>query len=156
MDELWHGQPPSGAEKTLRVYVSRLRSALADEPVVARTPGCVLEVEADRIDATRFERLLREGRDALGRGAAGLAADRLGAAVALWRGPAPADVADDGTLALEAQRLDELRLVCQARSCPRSSGWSRARSSARSSAPCCARRSEPRRRRRCGTTFPPR
>jgi DNA-binding SARP family transcriptional activator len=111
MDELWHGQPPSGAEKTLRVYVSRLRSALADEPVVARTPGCVLEVEADRIDATRFERLLREGRDALGRGAAGLAADRLGAAVALWRGPARADVDDVGSLALVSQRLVEFRLV---------------------------------------------
>jgi len=113
MEELWHGEPPPGAEKTLRVYVSRLRSALAADAVIARPPGYVLEVEADRIDATRFERLFHEGRDALGRGAAGLAADRLGAALALWRGPALSDVADAGTLALEAQRLDELRLVCR-------------------------------------------
>jgi predicted ATPase/DNA-binding SARP family transcriptional activator len=113
IDDLWHGHPPSGAEKTLRVYVSRLRSALADGVLVARPPGYVLEVEADRVDATRFERLLRDGRDALGRGAAGIAADRLGAALELWRGPALSDVADDGALAREAQRLDELRLACR-------------------------------------------
>ena len=49
---------------------------------------------------------------ALARGAAGLAADRLGAGLALWRGPALAGVGDSGVLALEARRLDELRLVC--------------------------------------------
>ena len=65
-----------------------------------------------RLDVRRFERLLAEGHEALARGAAGLAADRLGAALALWRGPALADVRDSGVLALEARRLDELRLVC--------------------------------------------
>jgi predicted ATPase/DNA-binding SARP family transcriptional activator len=112
-DELWHGEPPAGADKTLRVYISRLRSTLADGSLVARPPGYALEIAAERIDATRFERLVREGRDALGREAAGIAADRLAAALALWRGPALADVADDGALALEAQRLDELHLVCR-------------------------------------------
>ncbi|MDQ3672595.1 MAG: hypothetical protein M3364_09220 [Actinomycetota bacterium] len=63
-------------------------------------------------DARRFEQLLREGQDALARDAAGLAADRLGAALSLWRGSALADVADAGVLALEARRLDELRLAC--------------------------------------------
>ena len=72
-EELWAGAPPPGAAKSLRVYVSRLRSALAAAAVVARPPGYALEVDGDRIDATQFERLLRDGRDALGRGAAGLA-----------------------------------------------------------------------------------
>ena len=112
IDELWPGMPPPGAERTLRVYVSRLRAALAEDPLVARPPGYVLEIEADRLDVDRFERLLGEGREALARGAAGLAADRLCAAIALWRGPALADVGDSGVLALEARRLDELRLVC--------------------------------------------
>jgi predicted ATPase/DNA-binding SARP family transcriptional activator len=112
IDELWNGAPPPGAEGTLRVYVSRLRSVLGENSVFARPPGYVLEVVADRLDANRFERLLREGRDALVRGAAGLAADRLHAALALWRGPALADVSDAGVLALEARRLDELHLVC--------------------------------------------
>ena len=87
-EELWHGAPPPGAAKTLRVYLSRLRSALADDAVIARPPGHALEVDVGRIDATRFETLLHEGREALARGAAGLAADRLGAALELWRGPA--------------------------------------------------------------------
>jgi predicted ATPase/DNA-binding SARP family transcriptional activator len=111
IDELWQGKPPGGAEGTLRVYVSRLRSALGENTLVARPPGYVLEIEAERVDAWRFERLYREGREALARGAAGLAADRLGAALALWRGAAFADVRDGGVVADEARRLDELRLV---------------------------------------------
>ncbi len=87
--ELWHGNPPAGAKTTLRVYVSRLRAALGENVLFARPPGYVLDVPADRLDARRFDRLLREGRDALVRGAAGLAADRLVAGLALWRGPAP-------------------------------------------------------------------
>ena len=113
IDELWHGRPPAGAVRTLRVYASRLRSALGENAVLARSRGYLVAADADRIDAARFERLLHEGRDALGRGAAGLAADRLTAGLALWRGAALGDVADDGILALEARRLDGLRLVCR-------------------------------------------
>jgi predicted ATPase/DNA-binding SARP family transcriptional activator len=111
IDELWQGSPPRGAEGTLRVYVSRLRSALGENTLFARPPGYVLDVEAQTVDARRFERLYREGRDALARGASGLAADRLGAALALWQGPAFADVRDGGVVADEARRLDELRRV---------------------------------------------
>ena len=111
IDELWQDKPPPGAEGTLRVYVSRLRSALGDNALLARPPGYVLEIEDESVDAWRFERLYREGRDALARGAAGLAAGRLGAALALWQGRAFADVRDGGVVADEARRLDELRLV---------------------------------------------
>jgi predicted ATPase/DNA-binding SARP family transcriptional activator len=110
IDELWQGKPPPGAEGTLRVYVSRLRSALGGNTLVARPPGYALDIDAELVDAWRFEGLYRDGRDALARGAAGLAADRLGAALALWRGPAFADVRDGGAVAEEARRLDELRL----------------------------------------------
>ncbi len=111
IDELWQDKPPPGAEGTLRVYVSRLRSALGDNALLARPPGYVLEIEDESVDAWRFERLYREGRDALARGAAGLAAGRLGAALALWQGRAFADIRDGGVVADEARRLDELRLV---------------------------------------------
>jgi predicted ATPase/DNA-binding SARP family transcriptional activator len=113
IEELWQGRPPRGAEGTLRVYVSRLRSALGKNTLVARPPGYVLDIEADLVDAQRFERRYREGCDALARGAAGLAADRLSAALALWRGHAFADVRDGGVVAGEARRLDELRLVAR-------------------------------------------
>ena len=39
IDQLWQGDAPRGAGKTLRAYVSRLRSALGDEAVVARPTG---------------------------------------------------------------------------------------------------------------------
>jgi predicted ATPase/DNA-binding SARP family transcriptional activator len=110
-DELWHGQPPPGAAKTLRSYISRLRTVLGRDSLATRPSGYALEVAFDQIDAHRFEQLLYQGRDALARGADGLAAERLHAALGLWRGPALSDVADGGALVLEAKRLDELRLV---------------------------------------------
>ncbi|HEY1365930.1 MAG TPA: BTAD domain-containing putative transcriptional regulator [Gaiellaceae bacterium] len=111
-EELWHGDPPAGAETTLRSYVSRLRKALGRDAVVSRAGGYVLDVDQEQVDAFRFERLLSQGREAMGRGAAGLASERLHAALALWRGRALADVFDSGCLAGEARRLEELRLVC--------------------------------------------
>lgn len=111
-EELWHGKPPSGAPMTLRSYVSRLRAVLGRDAVAARPPGYALVVDPDQLDVHRFETLMQQGQGALARGAAGLAADRLHAALALWRGPALADVAEGGALALEAKRLEELRLVC--------------------------------------------
>jgi predicted ATPase/DNA-binding SARP family transcriptional activator len=110
-EELWHGLPPVGAENTLRTYVSRLRQVLGRDAVVSQSGGYALTLDAERLDVCRFERLVREGRDALARGAAGLAAERISAALELWRGRALADVSDGGTLATEARRLDELRLA---------------------------------------------
>jgi len=94
VDELWTGDPPPSAEATLRTYVSRLRRVIGVDAVVARSRGYSLEVEPECIDARRFERLLAEGRCSLEQGAAGAAADRLTAALDLWRGPAYGDVGD--------------------------------------------------------------
>jgi predicted ATPase/DNA-binding SARP family transcriptional activator len=112
LEELWLGDPPAGAATTLRSYVSRLRRALGHDMVVAQAGGYALLATPDRIDARRFEDLLREGRSALARDAAGLASERLNAALALWHGRALADVCDDGLLAIEAGRLEDLRLTC--------------------------------------------
>ena len=58
----------------------------------------------------RFDRLRGQGRQALAAGAAARAADRLRAALALWRGPALAEF--DAPFALiETARLEELRLA---------------------------------------------
>ena len=85
-EELWEGSPPPTAETTLRSYVSRLRRALGAATIRAQSAGYVLDLPPDAVDAVRFERLLGEGREALARGAAGIAAERLHAALALWRG----------------------------------------------------------------------
>jgi predicted ATPase/DNA-binding SARP family transcriptional activator len=111
IDELWAGEPPDGSDTTLRSYVSRLRATL--DGVVAITAisgGYAIDVEPDLIDAVRFEALLGEGEESLARRAAGRAADRLTEALALWRGDAFGDVANDGALRDEALRLEGLRL----------------------------------------------
>src|SRR5581483_3836490 len=110
--ELWHGDPPPRADATLRSYVSRLRRALGAAAIDIAGGAYTLRAAAEQVDARRFEQLLWQGREELARNAPGLASERLHAALALWRGRALADVADGGALALEAQRLDEFRLVC--------------------------------------------
>jgi predicted ATPase/DNA-binding SARP family transcriptional activator len=112
VEELWRGRPPLGAAKTLRSYVSRLRSALAPEmPLVPRGGGYVLSASSGQLDVARFERLVAEGQAVLGGGEATAAGNRFREALALWRGPAFADVAEVEPLAREASRLEELRLV---------------------------------------------
>ena len=112
VEEVWLGRPPLGAAKTLRSYVSRLRSALAPEvAVVARGGGYALGADPGQLDVARFERLVAEGQAALGGGEAAAAGNRFREALALWRGPAFADVADVEPLAREGARLEELRLV---------------------------------------------
>jgi predicted ATPase/DNA-binding SARP family transcriptional activator len=109
---LWRGAPPPGAAKTLRSYVSRLRPLLDPEAaLVARGGGYAIRVQPDQVDASRFERLVAAGREALQAGEAAAAAGRFGEALGLWRGRALADVAEVEPLALEAARLEELRLV---------------------------------------------
>jgi predicted ATPase/DNA-binding SARP family transcriptional activator len=112
VEEVWRGQPPPGAAKTLRSYVSRLRSALAPEvAVVPRGGGYVLSADPGQLDVSRFEALVAEGQAVLGGGEAAAAGNRFREALALWRGPAFADVAEVEPLAREGARLEELRLA---------------------------------------------
>jgi predicted ATPase/DNA-binding SARP family transcriptional activator len=113
-DELWQGNPPAGFETTLRSYVSRLRGVLGESAaLIGGDAAYSLEVRPDALDTVRFERLLKETRDAVGRGAVIRAVERSRAALALWRGDALADVVGDGAglVRLEAERLEELRLA---------------------------------------------
>jgi predicted ATPase/DNA-binding SARP family transcriptional activator len=112
VDELWNGRPPPGAVKTLRSYVSRLRTLLgSDATLISRGGGYVLELEQAQVDAARFELLVEEGQGALARGAARVAADRFREGLALWHGRAFADVVDIASLAIESRRLEELRVT---------------------------------------------
>lgn len=109
-EELWQGVPPPGAQVTLRSYVSRLRSALG-VPISSGPAGYALVVAPEQVDAVRFERLMRDGREALARGAPRRAAERLKVALDLWRGQPFADLGGEGALRVEADRLEELRLL---------------------------------------------
>ena len=111
VDELWGETPPDTATKTVQVYVSRLRKALGEGVLLTRAGGYVVEIDDEQLDAGRFERLAREGRDALGRGDAGAARDLLRQALDLWRGPPLADLAYEPFAQSEIARLEELRLA---------------------------------------------
>lgn len=110
IDELWGDEPPDSSRKSLQVYVSRLRKALGDGLIKAVSPGYVLSVVPEEIDAGRFEHLAAEGRRLL-RHDPEQAGRLLHEALALWRGQALADVADEPALHSEALRLEELRLT---------------------------------------------
>jgi predicted ATPase/DNA-binding SARP family transcriptional activator len=112
VEALWGEQPPSGARNTLQVYVSRLRKAFGPDVIVTTPSGYRLEPAAGSVDAVRFESCFREGSDLLGGGDARAASARLAEALALWRGPAFADLRYEAFAQVEAGRLDELRLAC--------------------------------------------
>jgi predicted ATPase/DNA-binding SARP family transcriptional activator len=112
IDELWGDEPPEHAAKTLQVYVSQVRKALAPERPIKTLPGgYLLEIEPDRVDGARFERLVAGASNALRRKEPREAADGLAEALALWRGPALADVQLAVSGRAEAGRLEELRVV---------------------------------------------
>jgi YVTN family beta-propeller protein len=111
VDELWGDQPPGAATKTVQVYISRLRKELGQNVVLTRGGGYVLDIDADQLDAERFERLTTEGRDALERGDARRASGLLREALALWRGPPLGDLAYEPFAQSHVGRLEELRLV---------------------------------------------
>jgi YVTN family beta-propeller protein len=111
IDGLWGERPPPSAAHTLDNNVSRLRKALGDARLTTRPPGYLLHLEPDELDLDRFEQLLQRGREELARSDADEAAATLRAALALWRGPALADVLYEPFAASEAERLEERRVL---------------------------------------------
>jgi DNA-binding SARP family transcriptional activator len=107
IDELWGERPPVTATKALRVHVSRLRKTLTQPVLVTRGSGYELAVAPARIDAHRFEGLLREARAAPPARAAPLLEDAL----ALWRGEPLADIAHEPFVGPYAARLVDLELA---------------------------------------------
>src|SRR4051794_15800372 len=111
IEDLWDGQPPATAPKTLQVHVSRLRRALPDELIATTSGGYLLHAEPEQVDALRFEALVSEGTAALADGAHARASTRLRTALALWRGEALADLSYASFAQEAIARLDGLRTV---------------------------------------------
>ncbi|MFE0687350.1 BTAD domain-containing putative transcriptional regulator [Streptomyces xiamenensis] len=104
--DLWD-EPPAGAVPALRTFVAALRRALEpDRPprtparlLITEGPGYALRADPATVDAERFSSAV-----------AAATPDALAQALALWRGPAYADVADAPWARTERSRLGELRL----------------------------------------------
>ncbi|KUM80952.1 AfsR/SARP family transcriptional regulator [Streptomyces curacoi] len=111
VDEVWDGDPPADATGALQALVGRLRRALGADAVLSAEGGYRLAAAPDDIDLHRFERLVGEGTRALADDDPGKAAGVLDDALALWRGPALADLPDRTAEAArwETRRLDALR-----------------------------------------------
>jgi predicted ATPase/DNA-binding SARP family transcriptional activator len=107
IDDLWGDAPPAGAANALQTLVSRLRGAGGHEAVESRPGGYRLTIPPDQIDAVAFERLVGAARDA---DDPAERAGTLGRALALWRGPALADVSGTTFAAATIARLEELRV----------------------------------------------
>jgi len=109
---LWGEDAPTSAVKTVQVYVSRLRKALADADVLTSTGAAYrLRVRPGELDAHAFEQLVAEGREALAAGHAEQAAATIRDALSLWRGPPLDELASLPFAPPEIKRLEEQRLA---------------------------------------------
>ncbi|MCE7008907.1 winged helix-turn-helix domain-containing protein [Kibdelosporangium philippinense] len=110
-DDLWGARQPGNPVNTLQTKVSQLRRALEDaEPggrllVSHRSGSYVMQVD---LDVTQFRALTAQARSVADpRTRSSLLSDAL----ALWRGPALVDFADEPFAIPVIQRLTEERLV---------------------------------------------
>ena len=116
INALW-GDEATDRERTLWVYISRLRSVLepertergASSVLLTKEPGYVLTVDPDRVDFLRFEQGLAEARSNFEEHPE-RAVELLDEALDLWRGEALADFAYESFARNEVDRLADLRL----------------------------------------------
>ncbi|MGW0185418.1 BTAD domain-containing putative transcriptional regulator [Streptomyces sp. NPDC003362] len=111
VEEVWDGDPPADAPGALQALVGRLRRALGADAVESVDGGYRLSARPDDVDLHRFTRLADDGAGALADGDPAKAAALLDDALALWQGPALADLPDRAAEAArcEARRLDARR-----------------------------------------------
>ncbi|MGW7481748.1 BTAD domain-containing putative transcriptional regulator [Nonomuraea muscovyensis] len=119
IEELWAGEPPAGATRTLQAYIAHLRRIL--EPgrpprtppsvLLTREPGYLLAVAPGQVDLSRFAVWTEQGREALALGAPGKAVELLDRALDLWRGDPLGEFADQEFAQPVITRLAELRVM---------------------------------------------
>lgn len=113
IEELWGERPPGTPQKTVQVYVSRLRKALGGDRLRTTPAGYVLETSDSELDIAEFERLTAAAREALTEGDTARGERLLEEALDLWRGPPLADFSFDSWAQPEIRRLDELHAAAR-------------------------------------------
>jgi SARP family transcriptional regulator, regulator of embCAB operon len=116
--ELWGEKPPRSAVTTTQTYICHLRKKFEQEndsgergvSLDTVPPGYVLRVPRGHLDADRFAELTARGRSLLEEGRVAEAARLLRDALALWRGPALANVSVGALLSGHVAHLEETRI----------------------------------------------
>jgi DNA-binding SARP family transcriptional activator/tetratricopeptide (TPR) repeat protein len=113
IDDLWGDSPPDTANNLVSIYVHRLKKVIGDTEgrmLVYRAPGYLLRLDPGDLDLDHFESLAAGGRAVIAADPR-RAADLLGQALSLWRGPLLADVPPTQLIARQADRVAELWLT---------------------------------------------
>ncbi|MEU1800983.1 BTAD domain-containing putative transcriptional regulator [Streptomyces sp. NPDC019937] len=117
-EELWSGAPPRRPAATLQTYVSHLRRSLAPDCGAEgarllrfQSPGYVLALDPEYVDAHRFEGLIAQARRYAGEQLLQSAHDLLTAALGLWHGSPFLGLTSYEPLAEESSRLEQQRLT---------------------------------------------
>ncbi len=110
IDALWGSHPPPSADASLDAYVYRLRKMLGRDRLPRQATGYTLRVEPGELDVDRFDSLVERAARATGAGDVAGGARDLREALALWRGPALADVLFEPFAGPYARELEERRL----------------------------------------------
>ncbi|MGW3151577.1 BTAD domain-containing putative transcriptional regulator [Streptomyces sp. NPDC001177] len=118
IEELWGDGAPRHAVATLQSHVSHLRRSLDTKARTGqisvlrhRTPGYVLDLDPEQVDACRFERLVTDGRRLLEQHDPRTAHARLTEALELWHGSPYAEFDSHPPLSDECTRLEQIRLT---------------------------------------------
>ena len=113
-EALWEGAPPRTYAHSLQLYVSALRRARraagSSVDIETHRGGYRLAVPRDDVDLNRFRRLVEAATADVARERWEPAAERLAAAMSLWRGPCLAELAAREFAAEAAASADALRL----------------------------------------------
>jgi DNA-binding SARP family transcriptional activator len=108
LDVVWPEGVPATGMNALQSHISRLRAFLGEDTVSATDHSYTLFASCEDLDACVFERSVMQAADMLGDEPA-TARRVLLEALALWRGTAYGELADDDPFRVESLRLDELR-----------------------------------------------
>jgi DNA-binding SARP family transcriptional activator/streptogramin lyase len=107
IEEIWNGDAPETARKSVQGYVSALRDALGDDRIETLERGYALRVEPGEVDADRLDEALRAATEQQAAKAANLLRDALRSV----RGEPLQDLRREAWTGREAGALDELVLT---------------------------------------------
>ncbi|HSM45116.1 MAG TPA: BTAD domain-containing putative transcriptional regulator, partial [Acidimicrobiia bacterium] len=111
---VWGEKAPRTAAHSVQIYVSELRKSLgagaAEDVIETRPPGYAIKVAPDSIDATRFERLVRDGLTSIRSADVAYGRVQLEEALNCWNGEPLSEFVYDDFAQGYIRSLTELRL----------------------------------------------